>query len=184
MVHSIEACFDRSIAARTVEQATFMFDPPFRWFRGEQRREAYQTNDQNAERNEQDFGGPHEILTLSNGCVPSSGSDGKMARLRQMDCDRRPLAENALDPQLAAERLRQLIGQRQAKAKALLSIVCGGDLTKGGHHLFKIFLGDTDPGIANRNLEPFPSPFGAEGDGAAGCCELHRVRQQIEQYLQ
>jgi hypothetical protein len=27
MAHSIEARLDRSIAARTVEQATFMFDP-------------------------------------------------------------------------------------------------------------------------------------------------------------
>ena len=52
MAHSIEARLDRSIAARTVEQATFMFDPPFRWFRGKQRREAYQHNDQDAERDE------------------------------------------------------------------------------------------------------------------------------------
>ena len=136
MAHSIEARLDRRIAARTVEQATFMVDPPFRWFRGKQRREAYQHNDRDTERNEQDFDGTHEILTLSNGCAPSSGSDGKMARLRQMDCDRRPLAENAVDPQLAAKRLRQLIRQRQAKAKALLGMVCGGDLTEGGHHLF------------------------------------------------
>ena len=62
MAHSIEACLDRSIAARTVEQTTFMFDPPLRWFRGEQWREAYQANDQNAERNEQDLDGAHEIL--------------------------------------------------------------------------------------------------------------------------
>src|SRR5215472_13803930 len=106
MGHAIEARLDRSIAGRTVEQATFMFDPPFRWFCGKQRREAYQRNDQDAERNEQDFDGTHEVLTLSHGCAPSSGSDGKMARLRQMDCDRRPFAENAVDPQLAAERLR------------------------------------------------------------------------------
>lgn len=136
MAHSIEARLNRSVAARTVEQATFMFDPPFRWFRGKQWREAYQHNDQDAERNGQDFDGTHEILTQSNGGAPTSGADGEMARLRQMDCDRRPSAENALDPQRAAKRLRQLIGQRQTKAKALLSIVCGGDLTEGGHHLF------------------------------------------------
>ena len=67
MAHSIEARLDRSVAARTVEQATFMFDPPLRWFRGKQRREAYQHNDQDAERNQQDFEWTHTILTLSNG---------------------------------------------------------------------------------------------------------------------
>jgi len=51
MAHSIEARLDRSSAARTVEQATFLFDPLFRWFRGKQRREAYQHNNQDAERN-------------------------------------------------------------------------------------------------------------------------------------
>jgi hypothetical protein len=64
MAHSIEARLDRSIAARTIEQATFMFDPPFRWFRGKQRRKAYQHNYQDAKRNEQDFDGTHEILML------------------------------------------------------------------------------------------------------------------------
>src|SRR5215469_8685491 len=87
MAHSIEARLDRSVAARTVEQATFMFDPLFRWFRGKQRREAYQRDDQDAKRNEQDFDGTHEILTLSNRCAPSSGGDGQMARFRQMDGD-------------------------------------------------------------------------------------------------
>src|ERR1700738_5123613 len=106
MAHSIKARLDRSIAARTVEQATFMFDPAFRCFREKQRREAYQHNDQDAERNEEDFDGTHEILTLSNGCAPSSGSDGEMARLRQMDCDRCPLAENALDTQLSPQGFR------------------------------------------------------------------------------
>jgi hypothetical protein len=70
MAHSIEARLDRIIAARTVEQATFMFDPLFRCFRGKQRREAYQHNDQDAEHNEQDFDGTREILAISNGCAP------------------------------------------------------------------------------------------------------------------
>jgi hypothetical protein len=69
MAHSIEARLDRSIAARTVEQATFMCDTPFRWFRGKQRDQAYQHNDQDAEHNEQDFNRMHEILMLSAGCA-------------------------------------------------------------------------------------------------------------------
>ena len=70
MAHSIEARLDRIIAARTVEQATFMFDPLFRCFRGKQRREAYQRNDPDAEHNEQDFDGTREMLAISNGCAP------------------------------------------------------------------------------------------------------------------
>ena len=62
MPHSIEAILDGSLAARTVEQATFMVDPPFRCFRGKQRRKADQHNHQDAEHNEQDFEGTHEIF--------------------------------------------------------------------------------------------------------------------------
>ena len=53
--------------------------------------------------------GTHEILTLSNGCSPSSGSDGEMVCGRYI-CDRCPLAENALDLQRIKHERRLFYG--------------------------------------------------------------------------
>jgi hypothetical protein len=54
------ARLDRSIAGRTVEQATLLFDPLGRRFRWKQRRQPYQRNDQDAQRDEHDIDGAHK----------------------------------------------------------------------------------------------------------------------------
>src|SRR6185436_10172983 len=98
--------------------------------------------------------------------------------------ERRALTGLALDPDLAAVQLDELAGQGQAQAGALvLARVVRSDLAELLEDGLVVLGRDADAGVGDRDLGRAVGHRGPDLDAAPFWRELHRVRQQVHQYL-
>src|SRR4029450_1662404 len=103
---------------------------------------------------------------------------------RQGEGKGRPLAQVALDPDLAAVQLDELLREGQPEARAfLLACLIAPHLAELLEDGRLILGGDPDPGVGDGDLDRAVFPAGLKADPAPFRGELHGIGEEVEQDL-
>ena len=115
--------------------------------------------------------------------------DERLARLvvdagldRQPDRERAPLAELARDRDRAAVELDEPLRDRETEARSVgLAVTLGRELLEVPEETPHVLVSDPDARVLDHDLEGRPRLVRGDAHSSAGCRELDRVRDQIEE---